>query len=77
MLLVGFLFWRDKVEKNDFLNKLVEESGGKWPFDDNKVDLPSGIVTPHGEAYIRITKQEFYERLDDICIASGYNRVRQ
>jgi hypothetical protein len=60
--MMGGLFWSSdchKKEKSDFLNKLVVECGGKWPFRGDGFDLPTGIITVHGQNYIRITRQEF------------------
>ena len=50
------------MEKNDFLNKLVVESGGNWPFPSDRFDFPSGTITAHEQACIRVTRQEFYDR---------------
>lgn len=50
------------MEKTDFLNKLVEESGGKWPFLGDRFDLPSVKLGGVRFDYIRITRQEFNDR---------------
>lgn len=61
MLLVGFLFWRDKVSETrlEIIDRLIKQFDGEWQSGRDVMYI--------GEGYEYLTKHEFYERAQQIA----------